>query len=124
MNTKPLAWADYSKLRYAYPMHPLSNISILRLIAYTVIFLGLVACERESYTTWKCSSATEPKIPMILRKAQMEFQGNVLSFCGSLGNQSYFDQTCSAQTEQSSTVLTPSSGVLVRNGQEYQCTAL
>jgi hypothetical protein len=61
---------------------------------------------------------------MILRKAKMEFKGDQLDYCGSLGNQSYFDQKCSAQTQQSATIFTPSSGLLLSKGQEYQCTAL
>lgn len=88
------------------------------------LLFGLIACERESYTTWNCSSTDEAKITMILRRAQMEFRGDQLDYCGSLGNQSYFDQKCPSQTEQSSTVLTPSSGVLVSKGQAYQCNAL
>ena len=89
-----------------------------------ILFFGVVACERDSYTTWYCHSAEEAKIPMILRKAQMEFKSAKLDYCGSLGNQSYFDQKCPAQTEQSSTILTPSSGALVSNGKAYQCAAL
>jgi hypothetical protein len=105
-------------------MHTFKDISILRLSACTAIFLGLVACDRDSYTTWNCSSTSQTKISMVLRKAQMEFQGNTFKFCGSLGNQSYFDQQCSTQTEQSSIVFIPSSGSLVVGGQEYQCKAL
>jgi hypothetical protein len=105
-------------------MHTFKDISILRLSACTAIFLGLLACDRDSYTTWNCSSTSQTKISMVLRKAQMEFQGNIFKFCGSLGNQSYFDQQCSAQTEQSSVVFIPSSGSLVVGGQEYQCKAL
>lgn len=105
-------------------MQPLRDISITRLVTYTAIFIGLLACERDSYTTWNCSSVAQTKIHMVLRKAQMEFQESKLNFCGSLGNQSYFDQKCSAQTEKSSVVFTPSSGALAKDGQEYQCTAL
>jgi len=61
---------------------------------------------------------------MVLRKAQMEFKGAVLDYCGSLGTQSYFDEKCSGQTNQSKTVFSPSSGLLLINGQEFQCTAL
>ncbi|MBU3549396.1 MULTISPECIES: hypothetical protein [unclassified Polynucleobacter] len=61
---------------------------------------------------------------MVLRKAQMEFKGVALDYCGSLGAQSYFDEKCSGQTDQSKTVFSPSSGALLINGQEFQCTAL
>jgi hypothetical protein len=100
------------------------NTSLVHFATCITLFFGLMACERDSYTTWNCYSAEEAKITMILRKAQMEFKGGKLAYCGSLGNQSYFDQKCPAQTEQSSTILTPSSGALVSNGQAYQCAAL
>ncbi|WP_215392343.1 hypothetical protein [Polynucleobacter sp. VK25] len=61
---------------------------------------------------------------MVLRKAQMEFKGSKLDYCGSLGIQSYFDQKCSTETTQSSVTFTPSSGLLLIQGQEFQCTAL
>ena len=88
------------------------------------MLICLTACERETYTSWNCQSADEAKIHMVLRKAQMEFQGAQLKYCGSLGNQSFFDFTCTNQTEQSSTIFTPSTGLLVQQGKEYQCTAL
>jgi len=95
-----------------------------RLISSFVLMLGLCACEREVYTTWNCSSPTEAKIVMVLRKAQMEFKGDKFKYCGSLGNQSFFDQQCQTQTSQSSVTFTPSSGLLVISGQAFQCTAL
>lgn len=118
------SWAEYLKLRYALAMSHLRSLCVIRLLACTAILLGLVACERETYSTWSCNTPTEAKIPMILRKAQMEFKGSKLDFCGSLGNLSYFDQKCTVQTEQSNTVFTPSSGLMVSGGQEYQCTVL
>jgi hypothetical protein len=93
-------------------------------LACFCIFLGLCGCERETYTSWSCTSPTEAKIPMVLRKAQMELQGDALDYCGSLGNQSYFDQKCPAQTNQSMVIFTPSSGLLIHKGQELQCAAL
>jgi hypothetical protein len=106
-------------------MHPSkATRPMIRFFTYTAIFLSLIACERESYTTWSCKSDNANKIPMILRKAQMEFLGKQFNFCGSLGNQSYFDQKCPAQTDQSSATFTPSSGSLVLNGQKFQCAAL
>ena len=88
------------------------------------MLINLTACERETYTTWNCQNADEAKIPMVLRKAQMEFQGLELKYCGSLGNQSFFDQSCANQTEQSSTTFSPKSGLLIQQGKEYQCAAL
>jgi hypothetical protein len=95
-----------------------------RFIASTLILLSLCACERETYTTWSCNTPNTAKTAMVLKKAQMELNGARLDYCGSLGNQSYFAPKCPAQIEQSSTRFTPSSGALVNDGQEYQCTAL
>ncbi len=93
-------------------------------MVYIFVLIGLCSCERETYTTWSCNSGVETKISMLLRKAQMEFKGVKLDYCGSLGNQSYFDQKCPAQIEKSASVFTPSSGLLLNNGQEFQCAAL
>ena len=97
---------------------------LIRLSILPLILIGLCACERDSYTSWTCNSATEMKIPMVLRKAQMEFKGLQLDYCGSLGKQSYFDQKCPALTEGSAYTFTPSSGSLISKEQEYQCSAL
>ena len=105
-------------------MHPLGKPSYIRFLACTAILLGLCACERDTYTSWSCNSASESKIPMVLRKAKMEFKETKLDYCGSLGNLSYFDQQCPTQTNQSSTIFTPSSGLLTSNSQEFQCSAL
>jgi len=61
---------------------------------------------------------------MVLRKAQMELKDLKLDYCGSLGNQSYFDQKCPALTQDSKYVFTPSSGALKANTDLYQCIAL
>ena len=88
------------------------------------MLISLAACERETYTSWNCQSTSEVKFPMVLRKAQMEFQGAQLKYCGSLGNQSFFDPACTSQTEQSNTTFSPKTGLLVQQDKEYQCTAL
>ena len=105
-------------------MNPVKIPSSIRIAISVALYLGLSACGREVYTTWSCDSPSESKISMVLRKAQMEFKGAALDYCGSLGAQSYFDEKCSGQTDQSKTVFTPSSGLLLTKGQEYQCTAL
>ncbi|QWD60710.1 hypothetical protein [Polynucleobacter sp. MWH-UH35A] len=105
-------------------MRPLISSASIRFLASACLLFGLCACERETYTTWSCQSPSENKISMVLRKAQMEFKNAKLDYCGSLGNQSYFDQKCPAHTTQSSITFTPSSGLLLSNGQEYQCAAL
>ena len=105
-------------------MSPFRHEPIFRLLASLTLLLGLCACERETYTSWSCNSPTESKIAMVLRKAQMEFKGAKFDYCGSLGSKTYFDQKCPSQTEQSKTVFTPSSGILLSEGQEYQCAAL
>jgi hypothetical protein len=88
------------------------------------MLISLAACERETYTSWNCQSADEAKISMVLRKAQMEFQGETLKYCGSLGNQSYFDQSCANQIEQSVSTFNPNTGLLIQRDKEYQCIAL
>ena len=105
-------------------MRTVTGLPPIRFLACLSILLGLCACEREIYTSWTCNSTTETKISMVLRKAQMEFKGDKLDYCGSLGNQSYFDLKCPAQTTQSNVKFTPSSGLLQSSGQEFQCTAL
>ena len=105
-------------------MHLIGKLPPIHLIACFTILLGLCACERETYTSWSCNSSSESKIPMVLRKAKMEFKDSRLDYCGSLGNLSYFDLQCPAQINQSSTIFTPASGLLLSKGQEYQCSAL
>ena len=105
-------------------MRPFIRSLPIRSLACISILLSLCACERETYTSWTCNSASETKIPMVLRKAQMELQGKTFDFCGSLGNQSYFDQKCPVQTNQSSITFTPSTGLLIKQDQELQCAAL
>jgi len=61
---------------------------------------------------------------MVLRKARMEFKDLQLNYCGSLGNQSYFDQKCPASIQNSSVEFSPASGALLMMGQNYQCNSL
>ena len=61
---------------------------------------------------------------MVLRKARMEFKDLTLDYCGSLGNQSYFDQKCPPLIQDSGYIFTPSSGLLIGKGYEYRCGAL
>jgi hypothetical protein len=105
-------------------MHFFKSSGYVRALSSFALVIGLSACEREVYTTWNCNSPTETKIPMVLRKAQMEFKGDKLNYCGSLGNHSYFDHQCMAATQQSSATFTPSSGLLLISGAEFQCKAL
>ena len=100
------------------------HLKLIRLSISTLVLLGLTACERDTYTSWNCKSATEMKIPMVLRKAQMEFQNLKLDYCGSLGNRSYFDQKCPPVIQNSSHIFTPSSGELITKEGNYQCNAL
>jgi hypothetical protein len=86
--------------------------------------LALAGCERDTYSTWNCSSPSETKITMVLKKAQMAFRDLKLDYCGSLGKQSFFDQRCPAQIQESSHVFTPSTGLIMSNSQEYQCKEL
>ena len=96
----------------------------MRLTILILGLLGLMACERESYTSWICDSPTEMKVLMVLRQARMEIKDLKLDYCGSLGNQSYFDQKCPALIQESAYIFTPSSGALMSKDQNYQCSAL
>ena len=96
----------------------------LLLISHALIALTLVACGRDTYTTWNCRSQTEPKITMVLNQAEMRFKELKLAYCGSLGKQSYFAQDCLAQIQESRIVFTPSSGLLIDQGQQYECSEL
>jgi hypothetical protein len=96
----------------------------MRLSILILSLLGLTACERETYTSWSCNSTAETKISMVLRQARMEIKDLKLDYCGSLGNQSYFDQKCPALIQESAYIFTPSSGVLMSKDQNYQCSAL
>jgi hypothetical protein len=87
-------------------------------------FLGLTACERETYTSWSCNSAAEMKVSMVLRQARMELKDLKLDYCGSLGNQSYFDQKCPSLIQESAYTFTQYSGALASKDQNYQCVAL
>ena len=98
--------------------------SYARIILGIAIVTGICACERDSYTTWTCTSSSETKISMVLRKAQMQFQDQQLDYCGSLGDRSYFAQKCPANIQESAYTFTPSTGALLGNGLQYQCTAL
>ena len=100
------------------------HLKLIRLSILALTLFGLLACERETYTSWSCKSATEMKISMVLRKAQMEFKNLKLDYCGSLGNQSYFDQKCPPVIQNSSHIFTPSSGELITKEGGYQCNAL
>lgn len=95
-----------------------------KMIALLLLALGLSACGRETYTTWSCTDSTENKSPMILKKAQMQFQDRQYEYCGSLGPLSYFDLKCPNQTQDSSNIFTTSSGKLVSNTNEFQCNEL
>ena len=93
-------------------------------ITLLILALGLSACGRETYTTWSCTDGAGNKSPMILKKAQMQFQDRQYDFCGSLGPLSYFDLKCSIQTQDSSNIITTNSGKLISNTKEIQCNEL
>jgi hypothetical protein len=93
-------------------------------IAFLILSLALVACGRETYTTWSCVDGSGSKSTMVLKKAQMQFQDRQYDYCGSLGPVSYFDLKCPAQTKDSSYNFTPDSGKLISGANEFQCNAL
>jgi hypothetical protein len=93
-------------------------------IALVMLSIGLMACERETYTTWSCVDSSGSKSAMVLKKAQMLFQDRQYDYCGSLGPVSYFDLKCPAQTKDSIYSFTPDSGKLISSTNEFQCNAL
>jgi hypothetical protein len=95
-----------------------------QLLVILIALISLTACERDNYTTWTCASSTEPKVSMVLKKAQMQFQDLQLDYCGSLGERSYFSLKCPANIQESTYTFTSSTGALLGNGQQYQCSAL
>ena len=93
-------------------------------ITLVILSIGLIACERETYTTWSCVDSSGSKSTMVLKKAQMQFQDRQYDYCGSLGPVSYFDLKCPAQTKDSIYSFTPDSGKLISSANEFQCNAL
>jgi hypothetical protein len=86
--------------------------------------MSLIACERDNYSTWNCTSPKDVKTIMVLKKAQMQLQENRLDYCGSLGERSYFSKKCPTNIQDADYVFTPSSGTLHGTAQDYQCTIL
>lgn len=86
--------------------------------------ISLMACERDNYSTWNCTSSAESKTTMVLKKAQMQLQEHRLDYCGSLGERSYFSKKCPTNIQDADYVFTPSSGALHSTTQDYQCTVL
>ena len=90
----------------------------------TALLLSLSACERETYTSWNCENTAGDKLPMVLKKAQMQLQSKQLNYCGSLGDKSYFDSNCPAEIEKSQVTFIPSTGVLLDQDNQLHCKAL
>jgi hypothetical protein len=98
---------------------------------------GLVACDKNDYTTWSCNSGTDTaKVTMVLSRSLMTLDPpqvaanpssknqTDLRFCGSLGHDSYFDARCPADTQSALIRFTPGSGALRLGTQTMQCTVL
>lgn len=99
---------------------------------------GLTACDKNDYTTWSCNPGTDDaKVTMVLSRSLMTldppqaFMANPssknqseFSFCGSLGNDSYFDVRCTTDTQAAMVRFTPGSGALRLGTQTMQCTVL
>ena len=90
----------------------------------TALLLCLSACEREIYTSWNCGNTAGDKLPMVLKNAQMQLQGNSLNYCGSLGEKTYFDSNCPVAIEKSKITFIPSSGALLDQGRDLHCKVL
>ena len=115
-----------------FPSQPIAYIGLAALVAS-----GLVACDKNDYTTWSCNSpADTAKVTMVLSRSLMTldppqvaanpFNKNEsdLRFCGSLGHDSYFDARCPADTQSAVIRFTPGSGALRLGTQTMQCTVL
>ena len=99
---------------------------------------GLVACDKNDYTTWSCNSGADTaKVTMVLSRSLMTLDPpqvavnpsnkkneSDLRFCGSLGHDSYFDARCPDNTKSALVQFTPSSGALRLGTQTMQCTVL
>jgi len=102
-----------------------------------IIASGLVACDKNDYTTWSCNSGADTaKVTMVLSRSLMTLDPpqaaanpsnksqTELRFCGSLGHDSYFDARCPADTQSALIRFTPGSGELRLGTQTMQCTVL
>jgi len=98
---------------------------------------GLVACDKNDYTTWSCNSGADTaKVTMVLSRSVMTLDPpqaaanpsnksqTELRFCGSLGHDSFFDVRCPADTQTAVVRFTPGSGALRLGAQTMQCTVL
>ena len=115
-----------------FPVQCTACIGLAALIAS-----GLVACDKNDYTTWSCNSGVDiAKVTMVLSRSLMTLDPpqvaanpsnknqSDLRFCGSLGHDSYFDARCSADTQSALVRFTPGSGALRLGTQTMQCTVL
>ena len=98
----------------------------------------LMACDKNDYTTWACNpNGDVAKVTMVLSRSVMTLDPpqilaaspsnsnqSDLRFCGSLGNDSYFDARCPADTKSAMVQFTPGSGALRLGTQTMQCTVL
>ena len=98
-----------------------ARYGFIALACSSILILG---CERDSYTSWSCKSPEGIKTAMVLKKAQMLLLEKNFSYCGSLGEKSYFDESCPADIQNSSILFVPVSGALQMNHQEYRCDVL
>lgn len=104
------------------------NLIHMRLIAHIyltlLISVMLSACDRHDYTTWHCTNVSTKKIAMVLDGPEIHLNNLTLNFCGSLGNQSFFDLFCPANIQESKLLFIHKTGVLVFDHEQYQCTVL
>lgn len=103
-------------------MHVIRNA--VQVLGVLLFCCALLACERDSYTTWNCLSSAGTKSKMVTKKAQMQFLDRQFDYCGSLGERSFFSKACPANIQDADFVFTPASGLLHGNNQDYQCSAL
>jgi len=115
-----------------FPVQRTACIGLAALVAS-----GLVACDKNDYTTWSCNSGADTaKVTMVLSRSLMTLDPpqaaanpsnksqTELRFCGSLGHDSYFDARCPADTQSAMIRFTPGSGALRLGTQTMLCTVL
>ena len=97
-------------------------------ILVCLAYLLLISCQRYDYITWHCNNSPEladqKPITMILDKAEMKIAGITYVFCGSLGNASFFSQSCPTDNSKSEINFIKKTGELNWLGKSLYCVPL
>jgi hypothetical protein len=101
-------------------------MNFIKIIIFLIPLLVLNACERRDYITWKCQ-ATEKNMPdfsMILDGASLKIATQSFQYCGSIGPNSYFDETCPSNINDAKIHFEQKLGIFINAEKKYQCKAL